>query len=435
MSKIFDILKKRHSGNKPIILHRNFQVKSEDLFKPEKLDLSDIKSGNVIAIIGDYDSFTIKTFLNLIDKKAIILPLTKDTKSDHNYYFKEACVDFVIKDKKIIKIKKKNTNRLLSKFRNKSDAGLILFSSGTTGRPKAILHSMSTILKRYTGKKKPLVTMNFLLFDHIGGINTLLYTLFNYGQIVIPFNRNVIDVVNDVEKFSVELLPTTPTFLRMLMFDINLDLKKMKSLKIITYGAELMDENTLKQVSKMFPEVDLRQTYGMSEIGILKVKSESNSSLWINIGGEGVEKKIVNNVLYLKAKNRMFGYLNYKEPFDKNGWYNTNDIVSQRKDGRIKIIGRKSEVISVGGLKILPSEIERVALQNKKIKNAKAYGRDNPVTGQHVEIICEPKNIPTDNQQLMNDLKMNFSKELHENFIPLKIKFEKIKYSYRYKKN
>ena len=119
-------------------------------------------------------------------------------------------------------------------------------------------------------------------------------------------------------------------------------------------------------------------------IVILKVKSESNNSLWIQIGGEGVEKKINNNVLYLRTKNRMFGYLNEKSPFDKNGWYNTNDIVELKQDDHLKIIGRKSDVISVGGLKILPSEIERVALKNKKIKNVKAYGRNNPITGQHV---------------------------------------------------
>ena len=145
-----------------------------------------------------------------------------------------------------------------------------------------------------------------------------------------------------------------------------------------------MDEYTLQHVAKLLPNVNLRQTYGMSEIGILKVKSESNNSLWIQIGGEGVEKKINNNVLYLRTKNRMFGYLNEKSPFDKNGWYNTNDIVELKQDDHLKIIGRKSDVISVGGLKILPSEIERVALKNKKIKNVKAYGRNNPITGQHV---------------------------------------------------
>jgi len=108
--------------------------------------------------------------------------------------------------------------------------------------------------------------------------------------------------------------------------------------------------------------------------------------------------------------------------------------VESKQDGHLKIVGRKSDVISVGGLKILPSEVERIALKNDEIKNAKAYGRNNPVTGQHVEIICEPKKNLENNQQLMENLKKDFKKELHENFVPLKIKFDEIKYSYRYKK-
>ena len=435
MSRIFETLLKKHSNSEKILIsHRNFKVKYKDIFKPENIDLKKINCGDVVALIGDYNSFTIKIFLKLIDKKAIILPLTKDTKATHNYYFDEACVNYIIENKKIIKIKAKKKNSLLSKFKKMKEPGLILFSSGTTGRPKAILHSVNELLKRYTGKKKSLITMNFLLFDHIGGINTLFYTLFNNGQIIIPYNRSVSDVVKDIMKFSVELLPTTPTFLRMLLFDGSLDVKKLKSLKIITYGAELMDEDTIKKISKLLPHISIRQTYGMSEIGILKIKSENNDSLWIKIGGKGVRQKIIDNVLYLKTKNKMFGYLNHKDPFDKYGWYNTRDIVESRSDGYIKIIGRKSDIIAVGGLKILPSEIERIALMNKKIKNAKAYGRNNPITGQHVEIICEPQKPSKNNEKLNNDLKAMFKKKLQESFVPLKIKFEKIGISYRYKK-
>tara|TARA_B100000963_G_scaffold357273_1_gene379052 strand:+ start:5892 stop:7214 length:1323 start_codon:yes stop_codon:yes gene_type:complete len=435
MSSIFEkLLGEEFRSDKTLIRHRNFSVKFKDIFKSADINLDKIRDGSVVALIGDYDGFTIKTFLKLIDKKAIIVPLTNDTKTLHNYYFNEACVDFVIDKKKIKKLKSKK-KKILSDFKKKKQSGLILFSSGTTGRPKAILHSINELFKRYDGKKKSLVTMNFLLFDHIGGINTLFFTLFNSGQIIIPYKRDVSEVVKDVQKFEIELLPTTPTFLRMLLFDDKLDVKKLKSLKIITYGAELMDSGTLEKISSLLPWVSFRQTYGMSEIGILRIKSENNKSLWIKIGGEGVEKKIINKVLYLKTKNKMIGYLNSKSPFDKDGWYNTNDIVETRSDGYLKIVGRKSETISVGGLKILPSEIERVALKNKNIKYCKAYGKNNPITGQHVEIICETKSTNKNKEKIVSDLKNSFKKELLEGFVPLKIKFQKIEISYRYKKS
>ena len=435
MSSILQkLLSNQFQSDKILIRHRNFSIKYKDIFKSENINLNKIKEGNVVALIGDYDGFTIKTFIKLIEKKAIIVPLTNDTKLLHNYYFKESCVDFVIDKRKIRKLKPKK-NSLLTNFKKKRHPGLILFSSGTTGRPKAILHSINELCKRYEGKKKSLVTMNFLLFDHIGGINTLFFTLFNFGQIIIPFKRDVPEVINDVQRFKIELLPTTPTFLRMLLFDDKLDIKKLKSLRIITYGAELMDSETLQKISSLLPWVNFRQTYGMSEIGILKIKSESNKSLWIKIGGEGVKKKIINKVLYLKTKNKMIGYLNNKNPFDKAGWYNTNDLVETRQDDFIKIVGRKSQTISVGGLKILPSEIERIALKNKNIKYCKAYGKNNPITGQHVEIICELKKNDQNNEKIANELKSSFKKGLQEGFVPLRIKFQKIKISYRYKKN
>ena len=51
---------------------------------------------------------------------------------------------------------------------------------------------------------------------------------------------------------------------------------------------------------------------------------------------------MVNNILYLKTKNKMIGYISKKTPFDKSGWYNTRDLVERRSGGFIKIVGRKS---------------------------------------------------------------------------------------------
>ena len=122
-----------------------------------------------------------------------------------------------------------------------------------------------------------------------------------------------------------------------------------------------MDQPTLDSLCKILPNVEFRQTFGMSELGILRVKSESRNSLFMRIGGEGVKTKIDDNVLYIKSDSRMIGYLNAESPFDEEGWYNTKDIV-EVKDQMIKVTGRTTEVINVGGLKFMASEVERVAL-------------------------------------------------------------------------
>ena len=324
--------------------------------------LKNISEGSVVAIISDFSASTINILIRLIDLKAIIIPLTKENQSNHEYFFEQACVDYVIENNKIIKFNNTKNNLLLQKFRLTKSPGIIFFSSGTTGRPKAILHDLNIFLKRYSKPRPAYKTLNFLLFDHIGGLNTLFHTLFNKGQVIIPYARSVSEIINDIEKYRVELLPTTPTFLRMLIMDDELNVDRLKSLKIITYGSEMMDENTLIRLNELLPRVILKQTYGMSEISILKVKPENNKSLWMKIDSDDLQTKIDKKVLYIKSKIKMFGYLNHKSPFDKDGWYNTNDLV-EKKGEFIKIVGRSTNIISIGGLKILPSEIERVALK------------------------------------------------------------------------
>jgi len=433
LENLFSKLAKRYKNEKKnFIIHRDYKISFKELFEKEFDILKNISSGSVVAIIGDFSASTINILIRLIDLKTIIIPLTKENRSNHEYFFEQACVNYVIENNRIIKLKNTRKNILLEKFRLTKKPGIVFFSSGTTGRPKAILHDLNIFLKRYSEPRPAFKTLNFLLFDHIGGLNTLFHTLFNKGQVIIPYARTVTEIINDIEKYKVELLPTTPTFLRMLIMDDELNIKRLKSLKIITYGSEMMNENTLIKLNEIFPKVKFKQTYGMSEISILKVKSENNKSLWIKIDSDGLETKIIKNVLFIRAQIKMFGYLNYKSPFDKYGWYNTNDLV-EKKGEFIKIVGRSKQIISIGGLKILPSEIERIALESPLVKDAKAQGVSNPITGQHIEIVCEPK-MKVESDIFREKLRSHFDLNLDPAIKPIKIIIKKIKISHRFKK-
>jgi len=433
LEKLFIKLSKKYKKEKKnFIIHRDYKISFKDLFEKNSNILKDISEGSVVAIIGDFSASTINILIRLIDHKTIIIPLTKENRPNHEYFFEQASVDYVIENNKITKLKNPKKNLLLEKFRLTKSPGIVFFSSGTTGRPKAILHDLNIFLKRYSEPRPAYKTLNFLLFDHIGGLNTLFHTLFNKGQVVIPYARTVSEIINDIENYKVELLPTTPTFLRMLVMDDELNTKRLKSLKVITYGSEMMDENTLLRLNKILPNVKFKQTYGMSEISILRVKSENNKSLWIKIDSDELEIKISRKVLFIRSKIKMFGYLNNKSPFDKNGWYNTNDLV-EKKGQFIKIVGRSKQIISIGGLKILPSEIERIALEHPLIKDVKAKGVSNPITGQHIEIVCEPKKkVKPD--IFRQKLRSHFDLSLDPAIKPIKIIIKKIEISHRFKK-
>lgn len=392
-------------------------------------DLDYIRPGDVVALIGDFNPMTIKIFLNLIDLKAIIVPLTRETTSQHEYFFDAAYVDWVIGDRHMIGRQHENKHELIKGLKDIGHAGLILFSTGTTGKPKAILHDLTLFLKRFETPRPPMRTLSFLLFDHIGGINTLLHMLFNKGTVVAVPERTITSVIETCKRYRVEVLPTTPTFLRMLLLSGEIPDNFPETIKVVTYGTERMDQETLDELCHRLPNVDFRQTFGMSELGIVRVKSEARDSLFMKIGGEGVETKIVNDTLYIRTKTGMVGYLNAPSPFDSEGWYNTNDIVEQKGE-YIKVVGRSSDIINVGGLKFISSDVEKVALEFPGISFVKVEAKDNPITGQHVELIVQPTK-----DDFSKDMMMVFMKDrLPSHMAPRRIRIDDISIGHRFKK-
>jgi len=418
------------NANHPFLISKNRKLKFSDIASQKSIDLSKIQPGDVVALIGDFNSETILILLELIDMEVIIVPLTIDTRKQHNYFFKSAYVNVVIKNNIAKRLTQNRKHNLIEKIKKLNNPGLILFSSGTTGKPKAILHDLTRFLKRFETPRPMLRTINFLLFDHIGGLNTLFHTLFNKGIVITPGERSVENILQTCRRFKVEVLPTTPTFLRMMLIGGNVKNKVPKSLKIITYGTEKMDQITLNNLCKLLPNIDFRQTYGMSECGILRVKSKSRNNLFMKIGGKGIKTKVIENILYIQSKSRMLGYLNAPSPFDVKGWYNTKDIVDE-KNGFYKVIGRDNELINVGGLKFMPFEVEQVALSFPGILFAKAYSKNNPITTQHVEISVQTKQgYQIDKKALINF----FNTKLQKHMVPKRITYEKIGIGHRLKK-
>lgn len=414
----------------PFLIHKGVELRFLEIASQSTVDLSDVRKGDVVAIIGDFNPSSILTLLRLIDIGVVVVPLTVETKHEHEYFLESALVDVVIDGTEIKLRSHSQKHELIEKLRECGHAGLVLFSTGTTGRPKAILHDLTLFLKRFETPRPTLRTINFLLFDHIGGINTLLHTLFNKGVVVAPESRTVDSVLETCRKFNVEVLPTTPTFLRMMLMSGAIPNKVPDCLKVITYGTERMDQPTLDELCKLLPSVDFRQTFGMSELGIVRVKSEARDSLYMKVGGEGVETRVADGVLQIRSSSRMLGYLNSPSPFDAEGWYDTKDVV-EVKDGYYKVTGRVSDVINVGGLKFMASEVERVALEFPNVSLVKATPKSNPITGQHVELLVQP----TSEDGIDKIALLDFLKDrLQPHMVPKRIRIESVAVGHRFKK-
>ena len=403
-----------------------------------ELEAQGVHSGSVVGLEGDYSLNVCALLLVLIQRKAIIVPLTEAVGTNREDFIKTAEVQLVFtfdaKDNwNIEKRNVKTTNSLIQKLIKMAEPGLVLFSSGSTGKNKAALHNFSKLLEKFKKLRHRLCTINFLLFDHIGGINTLFYTLSNGGTVVTTRDRDPDKICRLIEKYKVELLPTSPTFLNLLLISDAYKNYDLSSLKMITYGTEMMPESLLKRLNKTFPTVRFLQTYGLSELGILRSKSKESDSLWVKVGGEGFETKVVDRVLWIRAHSAMMGYINASNPFDEDGWMNTEDIV-EVKDDYIRILGRETDIINVGGQKVYPAEVESILMQMENITDANVRGESNPITGNIVVA-----QLTLENPEELSDLKKRvrkYCKERLENFkVPVKIEItENFHYTNRFKK-
>jgi acyl-CoA synthetase (AMP-forming)/AMP-acid ligase II len=103
----------------------------------------------------------------------------------------------------------------------------------------------------------------------------------------------------------------------------------------------------------------------------------------VRVGGDGFETKIVDGILWIRSRSAMVGYLNAPSPFDSEGWLNTGDLVEIQGE-YLRILGRESDIINVGGQKVFPVEVESVVLQAPNVSDVTVYGEPHPLLGRIV---------------------------------------------------
>lgn len=274
--------------------------------------------------------------------------------------------------------------------------GLVLFTSGSSGKPKVAVHDAGKLLEKWEiyddrnwrAKTDPKRVMCLLDYDHIGGLNTLFSILFSGYTLVVPSVRGAIEVESEIIRQKVDILVASPSFLKLFMLKAT---SSFPDLKMINFGAEPMPEPLLDAMAKRWPHVKLKQAYGLTETGIMSTKSRDDGSLWLKIREE---HRIENGELYLKSRSTMLGYLNSVSRIGSDGFYATGDRVEQ--DGEwIRIIGRTSEFINVGGNKVHPTEIEALLIGIAEIEDCLAEPEDNPILGQIIKLKIKPTGSQT----------------------------------------
>jgi acyl-CoA synthetase (AMP-forming)/AMP-acid ligase II len=350
-----------------------------------RFESAGIRSGHVTSVEGDYSLDLVAALLCAIDRGCIVTPLSSDSRGTMETLLDTAMVEFRVDAARRAAEPTGRTaqHELYAELRKRGTAGLVLFSSGSSGKQKAAVHDFDALLEKFAAQRHRYRTLLFLQADHIGGVNTLFYTLSNSGTIVVPPDRSPSAVAEIIAHRSVQLLPTSPTFLNLLLLSGEIERHDLSQLELITYGTEPMPQSTLSRLTHALPHVRLQQTYGLTEVGILRSKSQGPESLWVRVGGDGYETRVVDGRLQIKARSAMLGYLNAPSPFTPDGYFETGDRVEVQGEW-LRILGRESEIINVGGNKVYPAEVEDVLLEIPNVLDVSVYGEPHAITGQIV---------------------------------------------------
>jgi Acyl-CoA synthetases (AMP-forming)/AMP-acid ligases II len=346
-----------------------------------------VRPGQRVVILGDYTPEAFGLLLALAQNANIIIPLTRESVVGVASALEISGADWLVEfdessgGHRIVPHEVRVDNDLLERFVETGAPGLVLFSSGSTGKPKGILHDLERVANKFRKVRQPVVAIPFLMFDHFGGFNTILAITASLGTVVSVTERSVSRIGEAIERYRVTLLPTTPSFLNLLMAAKAHTTFDLSSLQRITYGTEVMPQATLDRLREALPGVTLQQTYGLSEVGVLGSKSRDDGSLWMRIGGDGFQTKVLDGVLWIKSEFSMVGYLNAPSGFDAEGWFNTQDKVEV--DGEyFRILGRVTDLINVGGQKVYPAEIEEVIMGLPNVVDVAVFGESHSLLGQ-----------------------------------------------------
>jgi acyl-CoA synthetase (AMP-forming)/AMP-acid ligase II len=349
-----------------------------------------VAAGSVVVTPGDASFDSLAWLFGAASICAVVAPLRLERMAECEAWKDIIKVGWRVNDGALSRVEdgadSPSAARLLGELRGREHAGLILATGGTTGAAKLVLHDLTALLASVPIKEgQAWRTMPLMRFDHIGGLDAALRALAGRQVLVEPPAEITPELVAaSIERQRVQVLPATPSFLNLLLLSGAEKEHDLSSLRVVPYGAEPMPRALLSRLKSALPHAKFIERFGTSETGALPVR-DAGGGLALVDDADGYSWRIVDGELWVKSPVRALGYLGGNATgLDGPGWFKTGDIAEQGADGEIRILGRREDVINIGGEKVLPAEVEGVLLSHPLVADCRVTSEANAVLGQLV---------------------------------------------------
>lgn len=277
-----------------------------------------------------------------------------------------------------------------------TDIADIIFTSGTTGRPKGAMMNHRQTLRMYeewatlADLREGDRYLQINPYFHTFGLKAGLITSFLRGATMLPVAVFDLDVVVDlIERERITMLPGPPTLYHSLLTVRDRD--RLSTLRAGVTGAADIPVELVRRIHGELPFQTLMTGYGLTEAGNVTLSRPGDS--WEDVATtaglpcEGVEVRIAGDgEVLVRGYGVMQGYLDdpaaTADAIDCDGWLHTGDLGAIDGTGRLRIVGRKKDMFIVGGFNVYPAEIEGFLLEHPAVTQAAVIGVPDERLGQ-----------------------------------------------------
>jgi acyl-CoA synthetase (AMP-forming)/AMP-acid ligase II len=306
----------------------------------------------------------------------------------------------------------------------------VLLTSGTSGSPKMIVHTLASLMAPIeSGDKTPnphIVWGTFYDIRRYGGLQIFLRALMGGGSLVLCHaGEPIADHLARLGAHGATHISGTPSHWRRVLMSPE---ATRIAPKYIRLSGEIVDQAILTNLQSLYPRSSIGHAFASTEAGVAFEVNDGQAGFPAGVLGErgAVEVRLRNDCLQIRSNAAASRFLDAESGAlaDEEGFVDTGDVVERRGD-RYGFLGRRNGVINVGGLKVYPEEVEAVINSHPAVSMSLVRSRRNSFTGALVSadvILKQPADEPQDQGNFESEILEICRRKLPAHKIPVTIR-------------